>query len=162
MDDLEMTSGRIKRTPERKDRFLDCLIKNANVSKSCEQSGVSRRSIYEWRHLDDAFAAAWDEAVELGTDALEDEAIRRGHEGVEEPVYQGGVLVGHIRKYSDTLLIFMLKARRPEKFKDRISTELTGKAGGPIQVENARDRITDRLASLTGEPAGRTISGGTG
>lgn len=41
-------------------------------------------------------------------------------------------------------------------------TELVGADGGPIQVENARDRIADRLGALTGEPAGRTIAGGTG
>jgi hypothetical protein len=37
-----------------------------------------------------------------GTDALEDEALRRA------------------KDKSDTLLIFLLKARRPEKYKDRV------------------------------------------
>jgi hypothetical protein len=41
-----------------------------------------------------------------------------------------------VRKYSDALLIRLAQARRPEKFKDRQATELTGKNGGPIQTEN--------------------------
>lgn len=48
----------------------------------------------------DAFAAEWDEAVDEGTDVLEDVAFRRAVDG------------------SDRLLIFLLKARRPEKFRD--------------------------------------------
>ena len=49
---------------------------------------------------------------------------------MEEPVYYQGEVVGQVQRYSDTLLMFLLKGRRPEKFKDR--TELTGKDGAPI------------------------------
>ena len=37
-------------------------------------------------------------------------------EGVERPVYQGGVRVGEIKTYSDSLLTLLLKSRRPEVF----------------------------------------------
>ncbi|HXF65635.1 MAG TPA: hypothetical protein VNK67_02905 [Burkholderiales bacterium] len=106
---------------QKKDKaaFLEALAETANVTWACRAAGLPRRVAYEWREADRAFAKAWEEAVELGTDALEDEAIRRGHQGVDKPVYQGGRKVGTVREYSDTLLIFMLKARRPEKFKDR-------------------------------------------
>ena len=40
-----------------------------------------------------------------------------------------------MRRYCDTLLIFMLKARRPEKFKERTSTEHSGSVG--IRHEDA-------------------------
>jgi hypothetical protein len=33
------------------------------------------------RKADEAFVAAWDEAVEVGTDLLEDEALRRAKDG---------------------------------------------------------------------------------
>ena len=99
--------------------FLDALAESANVTWACKAAKIPRRTAYEWREADPKFAKAWEEAVDLGTDALEDEAIRRGHAGVDKPVYQGGEKVGVVREYSDTLLIFMLKARRPEKFKER-------------------------------------------
>ena len=52
----------------------------------------------------------------LGLDALEDEAIRRAREGVVEPVFQAGLHCGNVRKYSDLLLIFLLKSRRPHRY----------------------------------------------
>ena len=51
-----------------------------------------------------------------GIDRLEDEAHRRAVEGVDRPVYQGGVRVGEIKTYSDSLLTLLLKSRRPEVF----------------------------------------------
>lgn len=112
--------------------FLEALEGTASVTKACELSKLSRRTAYNWRDADELFAEAWDKAVERGTDALEDEAIRRAYHGTDKPVFQGGELVGHIREYSDTLLIFMLKARRPDKFKDRQTHEHIGKDGAPL------------------------------
>ncbi len=65
----------------------------------------------------------------MGADLLEDEAVRRAKDGVEEPVYQGGKLVGHVQKYSDTLLIFLLKGAKPEKFRERSQHEFSGEDG---------------------------------
>ncbi len=87
---------------------------------------------YNWRKGDEAFATAWDEALDAGTDALEDEAVRRAHEGVEEPVFYQGEEVARVRKYSDNLLMFLLKGRRPERFRER--TEISGPGGGPVRV----------------------------
>ena len=39
--------------------------------------------------------------------------------GIDEPVYQGGALVGTRRFFSDTLAIFLLKAHRLEKYRER-------------------------------------------
>jgi len=41
---------------------------------------------------------------------------------------------GYVRRCSDMLAIFLLKARRPEKYQGRIATEHTGAGGGPIAV----------------------------
>jgi hypothetical protein len=84
------------------------------------------------RAADEAFARAWEDALEQGTDSLEDEARRRALQGVEKPVFREGRQVGTVTEYSDTLLIFLLKARRPEKFRDRARFEALNKksAGG--------------------------------
>lgn len=84
------------------------------------------------RERDTAFAEQWDAAVEAGTDVLEDEALRRAKDGTNEPVFYQGVRCGLVRKYSDTLLIFLLKARRPAKFSDRQSVALSGPNGEPL------------------------------
>lgn len=105
--------------PKGREGFLQLLEETANVSKACELTAYPRRTAYEHRMRDPEFAKAWEAALETGTDALEDEAIRRAYQGISKAVYYGGKLVGYAREYSDTLLIFMLKARRPERFKDR-------------------------------------------
>jgi len=45
--------------------------------------------------------------------------------------YEGQVC-GYVRRYSDTLLIFLLKARRPGKYGDKVTAEHTGPGGGPV------------------------------
>ncbi len=102
------------------------------MSAACVDAGLTRSRAYQWRTEDEAFAKAWDEAVEEGTDRMEDEAYRRAVQGTTKPVYQQGRKVGEVQEFSDTLMIFMLKGRRPEKFKDRVANELTGPNGTPL------------------------------
>lgn len=108
-------------TPKKvwKPAFLCRLRETANVSRSAKDAGISRKTVYKERDSSEAFAAEWDDALEEGIDYLEEEARRRAHEGVEEPVYYKGEEVGTVRKYSDTLMIFLLKGRRPDVYKDR-------------------------------------------
>lgn len=110
---------------EKKRTFLAALIQaGGNVSTACDEAGLDRRKAYEWRSNDVEFAAKWDDALNQGLDALEGEARRRAFEGVEEPVFYKGEVVGYIRKYSDSLIMFMLKAYRPQ-FRDRVAIDVT-------------------------------------
>jgi hypothetical protein len=111
-------ANRSKNTLKRREAFLAELGRTANVTASAAIAGLERKTLYTWRTSDAAFAAQWDEAVELGTLSLEDEAIRRASQGVDEAVFYKGVQCGSIKKYSDTLMIFMLKARNPAKYRD--------------------------------------------
>ncbi|MGO8867339.1 MAG: terminase [Alphaproteobacteria bacterium] len=137
-----------KVTPEKRAQFIAALENGASVTKAARATRISRQEWYRTRKDDEAFAAAWDAAIEIGTDALEDEAVRRAVIGVRQPVFQGGKLVGYVRVHSDFLLNVLLKARRPEKFRERASVEHTGKGGGPIEVSDARERLAGRIARL--------------
>jgi AcrR family transcriptional regulator len=99
--------------------FLKSLAGLGLVTAACADAGVPRRTVYDWRDLDEAFRAAWDDAIDQATELLEREARRRAYTGVLKPVFQGGRKVGEVREYSDVLLIFTLKALRPEKYRDR-------------------------------------------
>ena len=124
-----MPSARTLRTLEKGDWravFLAEMAASGAVSSAATRAGVGRTFVYAQRAADPAFAAAWDDALETATDAMEREAWRRGAKGVLKPVYQGGKKVGTIREYSDTLLIFMLKARRPARFRERVEQQHTG------------------------------------
>ena len=118
------------------------------MSRACEAVDISRFTAYAWRDNDQNFAAEWERAKEAGVDALEDEARRRAFEGTAKPVFHQGIQCGTIQEYSDTLTIFLLKGARPEKYRERTSTELTGKNGGPLQFKSAADMTDDELAAI--------------
>lgn len=102
----------------RKRRFLKELAEHGNIGESARVAGVSRQGPYVWAEADPEFKAAWEEAQENAIDKLELEARRRAEVGVEEPIYQGGKLVGYKTRYSDGLLEFVLGGLRPEKYRN--------------------------------------------
>lgn len=69
---------------------------------------MTRKSAYEHRQNDPAFAADWNNAIEEGIEGLEAEAISRA------------------RRMSDTLMIFMLKAHKPEKYRENVQHNHSG------------------------------------
>lgn len=121
------------RTTKKADAFIRSLVETGgNVAQACKVTRISKRAVYDWRNSDKVFAARWDDAIEAGTEELEQEARRRAFAGVDEPVYYKGEVCGTVQKYSDTLLIFLLKARRPEKYRETVKAELTGANGQPL------------------------------
>lgn len=123
-----MTTARTVRTIEKGDWkvvFLRELARVGIVGAACKKAKVGRTTAYRVRDEDADFAAAWDAALDDAADDMETEAWRRGKLGVLKPVYQGGKHVGSVREYSDTLLIFMLKGTRPEKYRDRQQIDVT-------------------------------------
>jgi hypothetical protein len=138
-----------KRTaPDWAPAFLAALAVTGNISDACQAAGVKARStFYERRDNDNAFAALAAEALETSTDALELEARRRAHDGLRRVKFHQGepimvqalgpdgrplkargqpVLVPYVEhEYSDTLLIFLLKAHRPEKYRDKVDHTVT-------------------------------------
>ena len=101
------------------------------------------------RHSED-FAAQWDEALEEGTDLLEAEARRRAVTGINKPVFYKGEVVGSIPKYSDRLLIFLLKAHRPQMFGDGVKVEQPGATdvGVDRDLEKSILEKLDRLEKM--------------
>jgi hypothetical protein len=91
------------------------------VSRACEAAGIHRSTAYDTRKADESFHQEWKEAIETACDAMELEARRRAKDGIEEPVFYRGKKCGVIKRYSDQLLIFLLRANRPEKYRERIS-----------------------------------------
>lgn len=140
-----------------KARFLKEFAQNGNVSVSCRAAKVGRRTIYDWLEVDPTFKGLYEEAHDEALDALEEEARRRAVDGVNEPVYQGGEKVGTVRKFSDALLILLLKGKRPDTFRER--HEVTGKNGGPLHTQTdvilkAKSTLLEKLTRLSGRAQG--------
>lgn len=127
-------------TPK-KEKFIEALRNTGNISKAAKLTKVDRKTVYNWKESDAEFAKKWEVALNEASDLLEDEAKRRAYEGVKKPVYQGGKRVGYVQEYSDTLLIFLLKGAKPEKYRERF--EHSGPGGGaiPVSIDDAIRKI---------------------
>ena len=94
--------------------FLDRLGETASVTAAARTAGLQRSTLYHLREHDPLFAARWDKAGKLGTERLQDEAMRRTFDGVEKPVFHAGQQVASVPQFNDRLLQFLLRAHRPD------------------------------------------------
>lgn len=116
--------------------FLAGIQAGLHVRDAALAAKVDNTMPYHRRREDEAFALAWQQATEIGTKTLEAEAARRSYHGTLRPVFYKGFECGEIREYSDTLLMFLLRARKPKKYRERHKFEHTGADGAPLPGVN--------------------------
>lgn len=105
--------------------FLFYLRDGNTQAYARRRAGLSEGQITRRRTNSTDFAGQMDAAIAEGSGMLEQEAIRRAVQGVKEPVYYKGDVVGHVEKRSDSLLMFLLKARDPRYRESRQVVEST-------------------------------------
>lgn len=103
-------------TQGKKAAFLRAFSRLGNVSAAAKAAKVGRKTVYEWRAKDPDFVSSMADAEQEAIDHLELEATKRA-------------LIG-----SDTLLIFLLKAARPQKYRERVDVT--------VDVRTAIERLT--------------------
>ncbi|WP_130471770.1 hypothetical protein [Candidatus Magnetaquicoccus inordinatus] len=140
-----LTKKRLSAIPARRRQiFLRALARLGCVTKAAVEAGLSRVVLYTSKSADSEFAHAWADALEAFGDAIESEAFRRGVHGVDQPVYQGGQLVGHVRRFSDSLLLAMLRARVPAY---RPSAP-TAQPAAPAPVEHDQALLAKKISYI--------------
>ncbi|WP_130470283.1 hypothetical protein [Candidatus Magnetaquicoccus inordinatus] len=128
---------------KRRQIFLKALALGGVVTHAAASAGASRKTLYAFRATNPEFAEEWDNALESFADSLEQAARQRGVDGWQEPVYQGGQLVGTVRKYSDSLLLAMLRARKPEY---RPAAQVPAPPPAPEKKERDPEKIARKIA----------------
>lgn len=81
--------------------FLEALRETPIVSHACKKVGISRSTAYNLRKSSPWFHDAWDRALDLGIDQLEQRAWEQAAEG------------------DRTLLMFLLKSLHPAHYRGR-------------------------------------------
>lgn len=156
--------------------FVGVLARTGDVSSAARAAEINYSWVFTVKKGDPVFAAAWREAEQIAADLLEQIAITRATTGEERIVTrtvrkfesragapgangEAGpvqhVLVEEIvteeraRVKSDALLMFLLKARRPEVFRERVdpSRVLAGD-GGPVEVYRPLDLERARAIAI--------------
>ena len=94
--------------------FLDVLAKTGVVAEAARACGYTDTStLTAFRRQDDEFSEAWDFALQDAKHVLEAEIWRRATDGVLEPTFYKGTIVGYTTKYSDSLAMFILRKLDP-------------------------------------------------
>ena len=100
--------------------FLRCYSENGNLTRSAKMAFLNPGTVFAKIQKNPTFKARAKEAFRQSTDNLIGEARRRAFEGVETPVFYKGEKKGTVLKYSDNLLITLIKAF-DSRFKDSIA-----------------------------------------
>jgi hypothetical protein len=103
---------------ERQHNFIAALADTGSVKAAAHRVNMTPEGAYLLRrHPDGAsFRQAWEAALALGVQQLEDIAMERALYGQEVPVYSYGKLIGSRIVHNDRLLMFMLRNRAPTRF----------------------------------------------
>lgn len=121
--------GRTKAKPDPekliKQQFLDQFEKSGTVKSAREQTGINWRMLWRWRRSDPEFIKSFNEVDARVTDDLEDTLLIRAKHGYKIPVMnlQGEVTGSQFVPPDHDLLKFLLKARKPEKYREQIKFE---------------------------------------
>jgi len=153
--------GQYESTRAKKVSFLEVYSRSGNKREAAKATGVSLRQHYYWMDRDPEYAEAFQMAKEEATEVLEREAFRRGVEGWEEPVFYRGEEVGKITRYSDQLLVVLLKGNKPEKYKDRVEHTGESKSYMNIDLKNLSEEELNLLEGIIDKTSKDDESEGT-
>lgn len=97
-----------RRVPDsRIEKFIELLSTTGNITTSALGAGISRAAVYNLIERDAAFSQRVNEAKEESVEHLEAIARQRAE------------------KSSDLLLIFLLRALKPEKYREKYQATVT-------------------------------------
>jgi hypothetical protein len=103
--------------------FIDAFKRRGTILGACKEIGIERRMVREWRK-DEEFESRFRDADEDVTETLETSAM-------DKALKPNGAMMN----------MFLLNARRPDKYRQRTSVEMTGKDGGPIRTAHDKPPI---------------------
>lgn len=145
------------RPDERFDRFLHAYARYPHKGAALQTAGLTPEELRERLRDDSEFSRRFMEATEMGADALEDAAIERAVKGWYEPVFnmKVGIQVGEVLKFSDTLLVLLLKGWRK---KYRGDDQTGGRGVSEEARREAREIFSEAQALIDADLAKREVT----
>ncbi|MBJ7441964.1 MAG: hypothetical protein JHD35_23510, partial [Sphingopyxis sp.] len=108
-------------SPDKQRAFVETLADCGSVATAAQRVGMSESSAYRLRRSPGAaaFDRAWSAAIDAASKKLLDAAFERAIVGSEEPVFdREGNRVGRRLRQSDRLLMFLIRAYGPDRFRE--------------------------------------------
>ena len=134
------------RTPELEAKILEAINDGHSLRLICKDAGMpNRATVHEWLVGDKAFADRYARAREGRAEKMADEILEISDGSVGED--SNGINSARLRVDARKWLASKMD---PRTYGDRVSTELSGPNGGPVQVQTLADLV--RLANSPEEP----------
>lgn len=138
-------------SPEKQRRFIEELADTGSVLTAAQTVNMSRASAYALRRSPgaEAFDRAWAAAIDAASKRLLDDAFERALVGSDEPIFdRDGRRVGRRLRQSDKLLMFLLRAYSPDRFRHAINDRIPATEPPPPPLA----RVADALVLLDPAP----------
>jgi hypothetical protein len=138
-------------------RFLRAFAETCSIKQASRLAVIDKSTHFVWMSRDANYVAAFESCKVQAVQVLEDEAVRRASEGVDEPVFYKGEQCGTIRRYSDSLMMLLLKGHLPSRYREAAATNIAMSGGGALTVA-----MLDACLRLGGDaaPAGDPATDG--
>lgn len=132
--------------------YLGHLYLGKSKEEAANEVRISASTIRIYRSQYKTFDEAVGAAIEDGFRVFEREASRRAIDGVRTYVTSGGrVVIDPVtgdplteQRHSDPLLMFMMKAKKPDVYGNKADLNLSGS----INIEGARNTLLEKLAPI--------------
>ena len=128
-------------TKAKEAKFLSVLAATCNVSRACEEAGVSDTSAYRRRKHNAAFRAGWMDAIGAAYQRLELVLLDRALNGTEKIVVKTDGREERMREYPNQIALTLLRMHRDTAAE--ATTEIPA-----VDVEEIRARLLDKLERL--------------
>lgn len=130
-------------TPEARARFLEMLSLDGNVRCAARNAGFSHTSAYAEKRRNADFHRAWEAALMLARDCVEQVLYDRAIHGIEEAIsYQGEITATRVRHHPQLLIALLARLdqrvnnddsqRGAARFAQVIDTIASGGDAGPL------------------------------
>ncbi len=139
-------------TVEKQYAFVVALAETGIVEEACRRVGMSRTSADNLRRRPCGvhFRRAWQAAADYALHRVEENAHRRGRDGVARPIFHKGEQVGEYRHFDERLTMFLPRSYRPERYGKALDP-LLAPSGDEQEDEYLRDpgiELDGRLAGI--------------
>lgn len=160
-EEVELEDGTRGKLTRNQIAFLKAFRIAKTITGASEKAGFYRLTHYRWHKESPFYRQAFAEMKAAAADDLEEAATQRAVEGVRICKFtKDGTPLRDPRKhdpetgevkpewasdpwyyetsFSDRLLELLLKAKKPDEFRERSSVEMSGPGGNPIELEAVR------------------------
>ncbi|MDV2988562.1 MAG: hypothetical protein P3T54_00150 [Dehalogenimonas sp.] len=129
-------------TQEVQSKILAAISLGSYIDVACKAAGITRQSFYHWMEKGEDDPEKNYQAAPLFRNfraaVLEAEAVAEIR--LLSQAQKGGP--------QSSAAMMVMSRRWRERWAETVKTEVTGKDGGPIQVEDVRQKLFDRISNL--------------